>query len=621
MMIAAYMLSFVILLLCIIGRYFEYRQLIRYGLDNNSSGTDVSTQFFYFIKALTQQSLCPSEFNNKFKDASLYYPLGIYWISINIALVLSKSNRKLITLADLKDKNNYASLALRICIAINLLIIPALLEVCLAVLPYMLIDNYIYSTLLSVFLVTYMDQYLPSINYPVQTRSIGFFCSAVFALFLIVSFQENYNPLDLGFIFNTTNYPIDNSLGFASYLIGTVFSISVLSSLIFVCIRSSQQGSQFLISLLVASCLISNNILTGSVALSAFLAINMPMFQPSLETFNFFRAHIFNRLNDNIWYLSTYGVQKYKLLSLTRLDLKESFKSILSFNIIARSAHHARYKRSWLSQLIENRILLYSFIALFYGFVELKGVMISNDSSFNLLFLFTAACIVPSALCCFRIFQGYGPPLHYIEFFTPFNWFALILYLHVNEVNNIYSNIILMDLFICSLVLTYESFKANKANKEYKENEKSLSTIDKFILKKERVILEYINQRVDAKSIANHRFAIVKGHYQMVLECGIVLYSNQYSKTISSKFREMHSFPIVDSQHYSFYHHWYWIYTKPVSIIKNKVTCLFIDSSNPEELNYIPKLKTIDYFKNWKILKADINEMIMFVAPDITKSQ
>ena len=248
----------------------------------------------------------------------------IRWDYIGLALILhsrlSKSNRKLITLDDLKDKSSYASLALRICVAINLLIIPALLGVCFASLPYILIDNYIYSTILSIFLLIYMDQYLPCNNYPVQTRSIGFFCAGVFGLFQIVNFKTDYNPLDIGFLFDANNYPIDNTIDFLVHTSLCIFSISVLSSLIFICIRSSQQGSQFLVSLLIATCLIETETFLLPICISILLVFNIPLYQPSLDSMNFFRSHILNRIHDNDWYLNTYGVQKYQFFSNRRND-------------------------------------------------------------------------------------------------------------------------------------------------------------------------------------------------------------------------------------------------------------------------------------------------------------
>ena len=109
----------------------------------------------------------------------------------------------------------------------------------------------------------------------------------------------------------------------------------------------------------------------------------------------------------------------------------------------------------------------------------------------------------------------------------------------------------------------------------YEDKVDSTSTIDKFILKKERVILEYINLNVGKHTTSRHKFSIIKGHYQMVLECSVLLFSNQFTQFIRAKAREMNAFPIVDSLDYSFYHHWNWIYTKTTSIDERNVTEIF----------------------------------------------
>lgn len=601
------------LLACTYIRYRSYKKLLQHGLDDISSGTDTSTQFFYFIKTLTQQSLCPAEYNNQHKGACLYYPLGIYWLSINLALRLKKATRKLITLDDLKDESSYPSLALKICLAINILIIPLLISISIVSLPYLLINNYVYSTLLSVFLVIYMNLYLSSINYPVQTRTIGFFCATVFALYLIVSFVADYNPLDIGFLFDANNYPISNSLDATAYAISSLFGICTLSSLIFVCTRSSQQGSQFLISLLISASIISTTEYFAAILIGIFLAINIPMYQPSLDTINFYKTHILNRFNDNSWYLRTYGVQKYKLLSFSSFHLLNSIKSILSFDIDPQSGqHHVRYKSSWISQLLENRVLLYCLLILMNGFINARGIKISDDFSFNLILLFSSATIIPCILCCLRVFQGYGPPLHYIEFFTPFNWFALLIYINNNEINHLGVSAILLDLLITTLVLIRKSIQFSIPIISYEDKLDDVSTVDKFILKKERVILEYVNLSVGKHTTNEHKFSTIKGHYQMVLECSIILFSNKFKNPILGEAREMNPFPIIDSLDYSFYHHWDWIYTKFKSIIQKNVTEIFFDTSNPQESEYILSLKKYQRFANWKIIKTNISSMAIF---------
>ena len=236
-------------------------------------------------------------------------------------------------------------------------------------------------------------------------------------------------------------------------------------------------------------------------------------------------------------------------------------------------------------------------------------------------------------LVCLRLFQGYGPPLHYIEFFTPFNWFALVCFINQNQVNEPFTFIIVLDLAINSvtlLILNLKTFQLGKSSPDQLgksspdqlgksspelEVKKERSIVDKFILNKERVILEYVEFRLKNKYREDLRFAVLKQHYLMVLECAILLFSNKLKSVDSMKVRNTNPFPIVDNKDYSFYQSLNFIYTDFRSLMKEQVTTIFFDEANPIESDYIKRIKEYPYFQNWKIIRSDISSMAIFESP------
>ena len=155
------------------------------------------------------------------------------------------------------------------------------------------------------------------------------------------------------------------------------------------------------------------------VVSSIFLAISLS-FSVDLDSLNFFRAHLNNRINDSDWYLKTYGPQKYKFLQFSSVGGWSYIKHLFSFNIDPSTGYrHGVYKSSWFLQLIENRSFLYSIFVGLFCFSNFQNI--NYNSSIILLLFTTLSCLGPSILCCTRFLQGYGPPLHYIEF-SPFQF-------------------------------------------------------------------------------------------------------------------------------------------------------------------------------------------------------
>ena len=613
----SYLLSTFILALYTYFRFVDYRKLIIHGLPEKYSGTDSSTQYYFFLKTLTQQTLCPSEFSDNKREGSLYYPLGIYWISTNIALMLKKEIRKPLDKHSLNDKDGYYSFALHICIALNVLILPFLINASFTYLPYMITDNTALSALASLFLLSYFNLYFNGKNYPIQTRNIGYYCVSVLAILIIIIHSFEYNPLDLDFLSSFQDFNIYNIWDFLLHISASTFSLVSLSCLIFICFRSSQQGSQLIISLLISLCLVGKSEITTPVLIALTLVIFLPLYYPYLDSLNFYKSHLLNRRYDYEWLLKTYGPLKYQYFSFLKVDLIACLKSIFSFDLEPRSGKHdARYKRSWLMQLLENRSFIYMAYFLIVSFIEVGGcnidLAINTFKSFDLLLIFSAALIAPSFICCLRIFQGYGPPFHYIDFFSPLGWFTLTVFISSNKFNNVFCSIILFDLLIITLRLLITNFKTFDFEPSQSDNLEETSLLNKFILPKERTIFNYIEKTISTEDISNLSFAVAIGHYNMPLEAFIIIISNSVQPKFKALVRGTHAFPLIDSLTYSFYNHWQWIFTNSFSIINSNVTRIFFDSESKREINYIMKIRENNYFKGWKIIKEKSSGMAIF---------
>ena len=122
-------------------------------------------------------------------------------------------------------------------------------------------------------------------------------------------------------------------------------------------------------------------------------------------------------------------------------------KLIISFDLRsgASSVYHAFYKRNTVVQLLTHRYFLYSMMICLATFLWSKNSINMLDPKISFLINFIAiilcSTLVPSFICSFKPFQGYGPPLHYIEFFTPF----IIIFtssLFLNYVANSHFNMI-----------------------------------------------------------------------------------------------------------------------------------------------------------------------------------
>ena len=178
------------------------------------------------------------------------------------------------------------------------------------------------------------------------------------------------------------NYPSPfvNDL-ISSHTIGLIIyciAILTLSSVLFIIFRSAQQGSQFVLSMLIAISVLFPSLYPIPVFSSLFIALCISYSQISLDSANFFVSHFWNRINEIPAYIRTYGKQKYKFFSFDKKNLKNFIVNLLSFDIDpATEKNHGRYKSSWFSQLLENRSFVYSGLLLFLCFIVSMAIIYS----------------------------------------------------------------------------------------------------------------------------------------------------------------------------------------------------------------------------------------------------
>ena len=606
-------------------RILCFKNILNCGRGEDSHvGTDVSHQLFVFLKSLTQKTLCPNVFRRKHPTGALYYPLGIYWIATNIALFVQKKNRKPITYTDLKDPEHYSSLTLKIVIFFNVILLPALSFLGIGFLPFLMIKNHNYAAVLSIFALIYADLFFPDKPYTVQTRTIGFCMSYILCTTITIILTLQYSPL--AFDFNQELILLNDSPVLQTVFRLAVYSFSIISlaSLILITFRSAQQGSQFVVSMLITLCILLPDTYIVPILSSLFFALCISFSQLSLDSLNFFRAHWNNRKNDSSWYIRTYGNQKYKFINLKLIGTWSYLRKLFSFDINPGTGHnHVRYKSSWLSQLIENRCFLYSLCIIGLHFINPR--LQTHDSSLLLVLFTTISCIAPSVLCCSRFFQGYGPPLHYIDFFTPFNYISLLA-LVVNSgsliVPDILKLIIIIDFCLCLLRLLtsfslkkLSSLKANSLNTSSHDTSKSF--ISKYICKEESLILEYIHNIKFSKESKNFRISAARvGHYQMIIEVACIMASNKYSGFKSDFYLDLIGFPYIDSSNYSFYDNWQHVFSNPVGLSKQKITHLFINFNDQRENFYFKKAIKPIFKSNFKLITSNTKlSIIQFANP------
>ena len=290
----------------------------------------------------------------------------------------------------------------------------------------------------------------PSLNYIASTRSIGYVSIFFpFAALYLYHFNNYISASASSSIYiNSTIF--SSLLNLSPYLFALFFFISVCFVFL-----SSQQGSQFTISLILSLLFLDLDFGTFALAIMAsasFFMLQFPVFNYGQHIF----THLMNRFHESEWILRTYGYIRY---SYKRLSFAQ-FKSFISDAILHRYVVDnflTPYKKSnWLVSFLAYRVYLYALAFL---------ILFPNYSSISSLVLITkvvlATCLVPAVICNFQPLRGYGPPALYLNFFYPLVFFTFSS-LTLNSINNGHSemnylvSMFMYDSLIMLFVMLYQ---------------------------------------------------------------------------------------------------------------------------------------------------------------------
>ena len=195
-----------------------------------------------------------------------------------------------------------------------------------------------------------------------------------------------------------------------------------------------------------------------------FLLLQIPFSNYS----EFIRSHLYNRIHDSEWSTRLYGHFRYGFYKSLSGDALKKFKDdVCKLNYLDTHMTGAPYyKSNWFALFAVHRIYIYMLLIMIlcdasdYSLLPIKIVLIST--------------LVPSILCLFRPFQGYGSLEVYIWSNIPLGFIACLPFL----INNVYSR---SNLFITSILILeifyilfkgtlfkLQSFYKKRINKIYK---------------------------------------------------------------------------------------------------------------------------------------------------------
>lgn len=601
-------------------RLSSINKLFKYGL--SSKGEDTSCQLFYFIKTLSQDSLCPStklDGNN----AALFYPLGLYWLSINLAKRFCGQKPIHLTYEALASDKSYVNSALKICVYFNCLVFPFLFQLNIICIAFLIGTANTFSVISVALSLIIVDFFFNSVEYPVQTRSIGFYLTSQL-LTLIVAYIHLPVYLLNTFSLDLSLYSIFNSsIAIIFFLIFTV----VITSIFVLVTRSSQQGSQFSISIVVSILFLPTleNLsvlfpLKGLLIISLISSALIQQLYPWLDSTNFYISHLYNRLSESAWRFRTYGHSPYRIFEFLRKPtlssstyLKDMIRNLLCFNlqIGASSKMQSFLKHNIIFQIFQIRFYLYSalFLIIYYNSPYLEY---NERFILNLICVVFAATVVPSILCCFKPFLGYGPPLHYIEYFAPFIILLSSLFtVQFFESLNFISAVFYFDL---SLYLAFNSYSflfrprvLNIASSS--QFNANLSTIYRMMGNSMYALFQKSKDLPFAEK--SLKISCINGLYSMPLEASLLLHDKLNTSDKKSSGNIL--FPHLSSKNYGILDNWIFVYLMPKKFFTHEGNCVLIDFSNSKDVLWMKQLLKVGYSRtyNYKFLTNDLAFIIM----------
>ncbi|MDC3185835.1 hypothetical protein OBA47_01205 [bacterium] len=385
-------------------------------------------QYTMAIKGIWQKSICPKLKTYNAISGYYCYPLAFSWLcgqaGKNILLQkifrnIDASNGLFPSLEDEKAvelKTSILILKLLSGLIFPLTIQAILISTCLHLGNYSLI-----SLIIGIGSSLIADSIFTAKRYSISTRNVGYFLYLVFAISLLKCMI--IGPANIE-IFTFANLELSTSL----------FSVSLLIH------QCSQRSSQTFIVLLGSACIVIPELRSELVII--YLTAQLVLLQlPFTNYSEFIRSHFYNRIHDSEWSTRLYGHFRYGFSQfLSGAQLKTFKEDFFKFKYLETHMNgEAYYKSNWFALFGVHRVYIYMALIL---------LSVGNVSD-NILLpvkIIMLSTIVPSILCFFRPFQGYGSLEVYVWSNIPLGYIACLPFL----INSLNTN---ENLFIASIIL------------------------------------------------------------------------------------------------------------------------------------------------------------------------
>ena len=374
--------SILILILCSLRIYDNEQSII----DGKGSTTaDPLSQLGHALLSTFNKSIAPLQTTYNGKHGHSYYPLGLYWYS-NRLLKNFPTLRKLVpnnssSISKLLGRpDNYLDTYIVFLKIVSGIIFPVItFLLCQFTIFFQMESTYLSLTGCLACLVL-IDSIYSKSYYVVSTRNAGLFVYTTFFFILTWAVTNSYD--------DRINYIL---------MISMIFAISSL-------LQISQRYAQACICTLIAISFFVPAY-TSTIIFSFVISIMILANMPWSNFIGFIISHIWNRIGDDSWSYRTYGPWRYKLFGRLRGNSFNDFlRSALLFDYIKEDFNiSAFYKQNMSSLFAVFRVFIWGSILVF----SLNSSE-SLKSSTELMSIFIASTIIPTLLCNFRPFQGYG---------------------------------------------------------------------------------------------------------------------------------------------------------------------------------------------------------------------
>ena len=537
-------------------------------------------QYTMAIKGIWQKSICPKLYSYNNIQGYYCYPLAFAWLcgqagrnSLVQKIFRNFPNENTL----LPDLDQQKAVELKSSILIlklfSGLIFPIVIQL-IILLSCLVIGNFsVLSLIIGIAASLITDSVFTTQKYAISTRNVGYFLYLLFGVSLL-------------------KFAIINSTGD----IASGNKILLFSSLFFVSLfihQCSQRSSQTFIVLLASASLFLYEIrleLLSIYFVAQFLLLQLPFSNYS----EFIRSHFYNRIHDSEWSTRLYGHFRYGFSKILSGNALKKFKDDM-FKLDYLGKHMTGfpyYKSNWFALFGVHRIYIYMLI-----------ILIGGDASNHILLpikIVLVSTLVPSILCFFRPFQGYGSLEVYVWSNIPLAFIACLPFL----INSIYSGSHALVTLVSILEAIYIVFKGfyYKTNKFFKYS-KSINKI--YSIKSSNFldatassftasihmnnIIKYIRLlSIGKSSVTATKNEISIMALEMHPQSFIEVLTTYINGLTNSKIRIKNAFVQLDNIHYGYFQDYVQFFVSPnkiANVIKPDI--LLVDSSRPASTNIL----------------------------------